>query len=527
MINLYTELKELFCEVSPYEFYRAIFPLGELDVRDNFTKGKYTAIACEFCGVKKANGKELVKRYSITDDLGELNELLKSDNFIVVSPISYAGKSRTTSNARIMYAFAIEIDGIRVDSSGAFVGFDDLIYQFKTGFLPTPNYIVASGNGLHLYYVFEKPLVLFDNVKKSLKNFKKDFTKRLWNRYITKFHEEDKIQYESAFQGFRLVGGVSKFKERTKAFRVSDEPISIDKLNEYVFEDENKIEVVYKSDLTLAQAKEKYPEWYEKRVINKEPKNRWVVKRDLYDWWYREIWNKGGLGHRYHCVMLLCVYAIKCDISREELEKDCYSLLEHFDLLSKDESNRFTVKDIADALQCFEDKELVTYPIDIISKRSGIPIKKNKRNYRKQAEHVKLMNFVRDEINHNTTWNKIGNGRKPKEEIVIEWQLNNPNGTPKKCMEETGLNKNTVYKWWRKNGVDRYLLDGELLYYTKAKNMMALSEKERKVIAERIVKRCQEIAEEENMTEEEAYKFLLNKGEVAEKIGDWLIDNFR
>ena len=29
------------------------------------------------------------------------------------------------------------------------------------------------------------------------------------------------------------------------------------------------------------------------------------------------------------------------------------------------------------------------------------------------------------------------------------------------------------------------------------------------------------------MTEEEAYKFLLNKGEVAEKIGDWLIDNFR
>lgn len=27
MINLHTELKELFCEVSPYEFYRAIFPL--------------------------------------------------------------------------------------------------------------------------------------------------------------------------------------------------------------------------------------------------------------------------------------------------------------------------------------------------------------------------------------------------------------------------------------------------------------------------------------------------------------------
>ena len=442
MINLYTELKELFCEVSPYEFYRAIFPLGELDVRDNFTKGKYTAIACEFCGVKKANGKELVKRYSITDDLGELDELLKSDNFIIVSPISYAGKSRTTSNARIMYAFVIEIDGIRVDSSGAFVGFEDLIYQFETGFLPTPNYIVASGNGLHLYYVFEKPLVLFDNVKKSLKNFKKDFTKRLWNRYVTKLHEEDKIQYESAFQGF--VGGVSKFKERTRAFRVSDEPISIDKLNEYVFEDENKIEVVYKSELTLPQAKEKYPEWYEKRVINKEPKNRWVVKRDLYDWWYREIWNKGGLGHRYHCVMLLCVYAIKCDIPREELEKDCYSLLEHFDLLSKDESNRFTVKDIADALQCFEDKELVTYPIDIISKRSGIPIKKNKRNFRKQSLYLRMARSNLEILNEE--YGQVLQGRKPKKDIVLEWRKNNSDGKKIECPRETGLSRPTIDK---------------------------------------------------------------------------------
>lgn len=31
---------------------------------------------------------------------------------------------------------------------------------------------------------------------------------------------------------------------------------------------------------------------------------------------------------------------------------------------------------MADALQSFEDKELVTYPIDTISKRSGIVIKK-------------------------------------------------------------------------------------------------------------------------------------------------------
>lgn len=526
MINLYSELREVFQEVSPREFYRAIFPLGELDEKNKFTKGKYTGIACEFCGVKKANGKELVKRYSITDDLNELDELLASENFIIMSPISYVGKSRSTANARFMYAFAIEIDELKVNASGIPIGFHDLVYQFETGFLPTPNYIVASGNGLHLYYIFEKPLVLFDNVKKSLKNFKKDFTKRLWNRYVTDLYEEEKIQYESVFQGFRLVGGVTKDKERTRAFRVSDEPISIDKLNEYVFEEENKIEVAYKSDLTLSEAKEKYPDWYEKRIVKKESKGRWVVKRDLYDWWFKQIWNKGGLGHRYHCVMLLCVYAIKCDISQEELEKDCYSLLEHFDSLSKEESNRFTIKDIADALQSFEDKDLVTYPIDIIAKRSGIEIKKNKRNGLKQKEHLEIARAIQSvkDKQKGKSWRE-GNGRKQKKNIVQDWRKNNPDGKKIECHRETGLSRPTIDKWWEVKEMDRSLSDGELLYYTKKKNIEKLSPNEATEMAIRLMNRVSEIAKEENVTEEEAYNLFLEKGRIADGFGDWLLSN--
>ncbi len=93
-----------------------------------------------------------------------------------------------------MYAFAIEIDNLKVSKDGRPVGFNDLLHHFDIELLPYPNYIVASGNGLHLYYVLEFPLMLFDNVKHSLIKFKKDITSLFWNRYVTFDYKEEKIQ---------------------------------------------------------------------------------------------------------------------------------------------------------------------------------------------------------------------------------------------------------------------------------------------------------------------------------------------
>ena len=294
--------------------YRTIFQKGELDEKNAFTKGKFTGIACEFTGNKKKivkNGKErekeIVRRYSITDELDIIDELLKSENFIIISPISYLGKERSTANAVRMYAFAIEIDNLRVRDNDVPIGFNDLIHHFGIELLPTPNYIVASGSGLHLYYVFEMPLILYDNVKKSLIRFKKAITPLFWNRYVTFDYEEEKIQYESPFQGFRMVGGVTKQGDRTRVFEVSDHPITVEKLNEFVREEEDKIIPVYESKLTLDKAKEQYSEWYEKRIINKNPKGSWTCKRDLYDWWRRKIWGV-SVGYRYNCLFLLSCY---------------------------------------------------------------------------------------------------------------------------------------------------------------------------------------------------------------------------
>ena len=82
----------------------------------------------------------------------------------------------------------------------------------------------------------------------------------------------------------------------------------------------------------------------------------------------------------------------------------------------EDENNHITEKDMLDALQVYENKDYVTYPINSIVNRSGLHIKKNKRNGRKQAVHVEYMNSIRKfKIQENEC---SVSGRSSKEKIV-------------------------------------------------------------------------------------------------------------
>lgn len=445
-------LNKRYEEVYPMEFYRAIFPPGELDDwREEPAKRRkhaYTGIIIEVTKEKRADGKTIVHRHTVTDDLDAVDAIIWGTNFSIMAPISYVGKSRISTNARIMYALVVELDDLLVDrQTGHQKGLEALIncWSERVHLIPKPTYVVASGNGLHLYYVFEKGLPLFPNVVKGLAKYKRRLTELIWNRHTTYSYTKDKIQQESIFQAFRMVGTTTKSGDKVRAFCVG-EPVSIDYMNQFVAP-RYQFEAVYRSNLTLAEAKEEYPEWYERKIVRKEGKKTWTCNRALYDWWKERILNEGVVGHRYYCMMCLAIYAIKCDIDYEELERDCLEIAEDFEERTTDPNNHFTMDDVYDALQCYNDSRLITYPINSIANRSGLEIEKNKRNYRKQAVHVEIMTRTRDVLYPNGSWRE-GNGRKSAEATVLEWRLANPDGTKYRCMKETGLSKPTVYKWW-------------------------------------------------------------------------------
>lgn len=436
---------QFYDELTAKEFYREIFPKGQLEEKGQQITGKYNALAVELLPVDKENDKKQrvnARKYIVTDGLEELDEILERDNFTIISPISYAGKSRKSENARFIYALAIDLDGITTQGH-----INELMHQINTvEYLPLPTYIVWSGTGLHLYYQFKEAIPCFKNIVRQLAALKNELTRKIWNNVVTEL--ADKPQIESLFQGFRAVGTITKGGNRVRAF-ATGEKIDLDYLNSFV-ENNKVIEYTYKSKLSLKEAAAKYPEWYEKRIVEKKRRGTWTANRAVYDWWLRELKSKILVGHRYYGCMVAAIYAKKCGIDQEELENDLFDLVDYLDNMTYEEANHFTREDVLAALEMFNDN-YITFPIDSISKLTAIHIEKNKRNGRKQPIHLARARAVQMVDYPNLEWRYTGGrpkGSKNKD-TIMEWRKNNPHGSVKECAAATGISLATIYRYWK------------------------------------------------------------------------------
>ena len=440
-----------YTEINVYKFFELIYsrndemPLGECEgASQEHQNHKYHGIATEIL-------KDRARHFMIFNDLNFLEEI-KDREFVITSPISYIGRNRTAKNSRFLYAFAIDLDGVGKQQ------IEDIFYQYKNEVMPKPNIIVSSGNGLHLYYILEKPIALFDNIKILLKRFKYGLIDLVWNSYTSSVK---KRQYQGIFQGFRIPETKTKFGEVVRAFYLENSELyTIEKLNHWVTGRrklvDTEIDIINKAlyipkKLTLKEAKEKYPDWYERRIIKGDKsRKKWHIKRDLYDWWKRTITDNEKVveGHRYFCIMSLAMYGLKCDIPYEEVKSDAYSFLEEMESKTGNQDNHFTEEDIEDALKAYKESYM-TFPRKDIEIVTGILIPPNKRNYQKQKDHLEEIRMIRDlrMKRQGKKWTD-NNGRKSKKDEVISYLLFNQNATKYKCIKETGLSKPTVYKYW-------------------------------------------------------------------------------
>lgn len=427
-------------EITPLDFYRDLYPIGSFQARGDYSRKCGNGIL-----LYRSEGK--FKHRYIFDDLEEIKNWIGKED-IFVRGGSFIGKRVKNENASMIYALTFDLDGQGMDEL-------HMIMQFmRNGTnIPMATYVVLSGHGLHLYYLLDKPIRATQDTIRQLNKLKEGMTKLIWNRYTSTI---EKPQYQYCLQGFRMVGSASKMGANypVRAYKVGErttieELVSwIPKLKEW---DEYRINLAERSTVPLAKAKEIWPDWYERRIVNHHT-NKWHIKRDLYDWWLNKIKEGATYGHRYFCVMCLAILAIKCDISEDELRKDAYSLIPILDALSKDndESSRFTKEDVDAALHGYRD-EFKTWGRDKIALISAIPMPVNKRNYREQSEHLMRARAVQAIDYPNGAWrNKEGRpkGSGTKQEIIREWRMNNPNGKKADCIRETGLSKPTVLKWW-------------------------------------------------------------------------------
>lgn len=452
MRQLYREknehLEKFLEPVTPFEFYREIFPEGSLERRGHYEDAKGNGIAITV--PKGENGIALeiegdgkARRHTITDELDTLQELQDTD-FTIMSPISYFGRQRSGKNARYLYALVFDLDGVGMPQ------LRDTLHQMNKDILPKATFVVNSGTGLHLYYVLSESVPMYPQNQKYLKELKYALTRQIWNRFTSTIREP---QMQGVLQGFRVIGSSSKLGREfpVVAYRLGG-TVELEKLLDYIPDSNGEQQRIHglmrKSRLSLAEAKEKYPDWYERRVVKKERRGRWTVKRDLYDWWLHRIREEIHVGHRFYGIMTLAIYAKKCDIDEDELRQDAFALLQPYDDMSIEDINRFTKDDIVCALEMFNE-DYVTFPRDDIAKISGLSMPVNKRNWRNQEQHLQFARGIR-EIKSKLGEDVTGGGRPSECSRVLTWRQQHPEGRKADCHRDTGLDPKTIRKWWDK-----------------------------------------------------------------------------
>lgn len=406
-------------------------------------------------GQKKNRHRIILKE----DD--ESLRFLSGRKFAIMSPITYVGRNNTQENARYLYALAFDLDGVSMRCHHKMF---DLV---EKGIMPMPNIIVNSGHGYHLYYLLENPVALYPVIVPLLNRVKHGLTNILWNMGTSELEDR---QYQSILQSFRLPGTLTKFGKRIRAFVTRSDRYTLEDLNGYLSKYKLSPEELFvctgkakynPKGVTLSEAERMWPEWYFSRVVQKKRVGRkWHVNRAVYDWWLhllQEADDEIKEHHRYWCILTLVIYAVKCDVPRDEVLADALALVPKMDSYTKTEDNHFTESDVYDAMLAY-DENYNKWPIKTIEDTTTIRIERNRRNGRKQDEHLMIARATRDIVSKQRgkrSW-RDGNGRpyaipdNSKEcALVTSWRKENPDNMNKsQCAKETGLDRKTVRKWW-------------------------------------------------------------------------------
>ena len=153
-------------EVSPMEVYTDVFKLGEGYIqKENEPSGQFKANPILYY---REDGKEYGHYRILFEDTFEevLKEAQECNGWSILNGITYFGRRNVQEHASKMYAMIFDLDGVTDETLNNFLNgaINGAVYNMY----PIPNYVVLSGHGIHLYYVFEEPIPLFPHIKLQL-----------------------------------------------------------------------------------------------------------------------------------------------------------------------------------------------------------------------------------------------------------------------------------------------------------------------------------------------------------------------
>lgn len=229
-----------------------------------------------------------------------------------------------------------------------------------------------------------------------------------------------------------------------------------------------------KDKVSIEEAKELWPKWYQRRIVEGKPRKYFQYSRNLYDWWHNKLikGNEIKPGFRYFCTLSLVSFATKCGVPFEEVQKDLYELVPTLDEKTIDEDNHFLKEDVDDALKLYGTEKAYKFRRETISNMTNVEIKANKRNGRSREQHLAFareMKRVKEKID----------GKKPRKTKDNKRVINNIAHSlikyqshpisHKKLAEELEINIKTLRKWLPKAEEEAKKIDDNFSFGSQRK----------------------------------------------------------
>lgn len=462
-------LSGCFDEVNPFTFYETVF--SDKDIYTDTCIVSYGSN--EKMPLVKANPIEKTTKVLTIEEM--ITSSVEYGN-VYVAPATFFRNCNITKCLKSLYAIVVDFDG---DKRGVSVDLLKWLLEriFENGDdLPSPTFVTNSGKGLHLFWVFDKPVPMFNENKRTMSELYKAIHQKLadYNAKPQKHHFA---------QAYRVVGSRTKLNKTTTAFRTGEvlpaETLLRDfgiekaiiwnegKKKEKMEPSESMLKLADNIEKTLGIVCENKDDWdYVHTYISENKKafsemfklnqSERFRKNDGAGWgsplWYATMKDRiirdTPEGNRYTSLMALTVIGYKCNIPFEEVKKDIDEIIIKWQMRPKSFEVRFhdEYRNRIDNMYSEKFKKVRKVQLE-----EWLGFKMNsssRRNGRPQKQHLKLARFARD-MNYEDSNGWINkNGAPSKKDIVREWRASHPDGRKADCIRDTGLTKPTVYKWW-------------------------------------------------------------------------------
>lgn len=462
----------LYPEVDPFTFYETLF--SDKDLYTDTCIVSYGSDAK--LSVAKHNPiQSTVKSMTFSDAITSSCDYAN----MYIPPATFFKGHNTVKCLEKLYAIVVDFDG---DKDGVS---EKLLYWVierineNEDDLPAPTFVTNSGRGLHLFWVFETPVPMFSENKRTMKDLYFNIHQKLVD-YNTK------PQRHHFAQAYRIVGSKTKLDQVTTAYKTGTVLPVEQLLND--FDIDKKIiwqEGKNHKGLAPSEAMIKLVNNIEKTLnITCDDKGSWQCVHDFirkyksnfdkafklnqskryrkesgigwgtYDWYLKmkqRIIEETPEGYRYTSLMAFMVIGYKCNVPFEQVKQDEYDIILRWQMRPKPFNVRFN-EDYKDRVDDMYSEKFLKVNSEQLQNWLGFKFyPTTRRNGRKREQHIKIMDAIRDIEYPDGTWrNKDGRpkGISKQKDIILLWRSNHPEGKPKQCIEETGLSKNTVYRWW-------------------------------------------------------------------------------